>query len=186
MHPNRETRQVGYQDYPTVAVRLVCHVLPFQYQPEHHRREQRRVGVDLPLDRAEPECVAERVCQCTHHTSPDDCHRLLSRRCRPFLAEEPPHQVGNRPEEEQDTPRTQQCRHHIHHPCHLRRIARKLREEVRRQHEERSTGWMPHFQLVARSNKLRAVPETCRRLNRQPVRHRRHAERYPSRNVVDR
>ena len=48
---------------PAVAVRLVGTLLPLEYQPEHYRREHGRVGVNLSLDRAEPERVAERIGQ---------------------------------------------------------------------------------------------------------------------------
>ena len=56
-----QTRQIGDEHQPAVAVRLVGTVFPFQDEPEHHGREQRRVGIHFALDGAEPERVGERV-----------------------------------------------------------------------------------------------------------------------------
>ena len=80
---------------------------------------------------------------------------------RAIATDESACEVGDAPEEEQDTTRTQEGRHHIHHIGHLRGIASKLREQVRREHEEGRTRRVTHFELIACGDKLGTIPKTC-------------------------
>ena len=50
MHADAEACEIGNENEPAVAVRLVGIVLPLQHQPEHDGREQRTVSIDFALD----------------------------------------------------------------------------------------------------------------------------------------
>ena len=68
MDGDGHTDDVGYQDEIAVGMGLVGTVLPFEDEPEHERRAERREGIDLALDGREPERVAPGIHQCTAQT----------------------------------------------------------------------------------------------------------------------
>ena len=96
-----------------------------------------------------------------------------------------PHQVRDRPEQEHDARRREQRAHRVHHTGDIRRIAHELREQVRRQHEERCTRRVTDLKLVARRYKLRTVPERGCRLNRAAIDHSGNDESQPTNGIVN-
>ena len=185
VHADGESRKAGYEHQPAVAVRLVCTVLPLEYQPEHDSCEQGRVGVDLSLDRTEPERVAEGVCERTDESGTHDGHQLSGGHLLHTRTDELARQVGDAPEQEHDAARTEQCRHDVDHVRHFRRVTGKLGEEVGGKHEERCTGRVTHFEFITGGDELRAVPETGSRLDGHAVDYCRNEEGEPTHQVVD-
>ena len=61
VNANRQSRHVHYKYKPSVTMRLVGMVFPFQYKPEYHCCEGRRVGINLTLYSREPESIAEGI-----------------------------------------------------------------------------------------------------------------------------
>ena len=88
------------------------------------------------------------------------------------------------PEEEEDTHGRKQCRHDVHAVGHLGGVVGELREQVARQHEERCSGGMPHFELEGRGDELGTVPKACGRLNGAAIRKGSHEEGEPAGKVV--
>ena len=117
---------VHNQHKPAVAVRLVGVVFPFQYKPEHHRSERRRVGINLALNGTEPERVAERVDECAHKAARLDGNQLVGGKRAPVFQYQFACKVGDCPEQEQYTCGAKQCAHCVHHHRHLRRVAGEL------------------------------------------------------------
>ena len=68
VHPDGKAHQVRDQNYPLRRIWTIRHVFPLEDGPKHERREQARQGVNLALDRTEPERIAERVRQGAHPT----------------------------------------------------------------------------------------------------------------------
>ena len=67
VHSDGNTHQETHQHQPAQRMRVVGLLLPFQDGPEHHRRKERRHGVNLALNCREPIGVAEGVGQCTYY-----------------------------------------------------------------------------------------------------------------------
>ena len=65
VNTNRQARHVDYKNKPTVAMRLIGMIFPFQDEPEYNSCKGRRVGIDLALDSREPEGIAEGVDKCS-------------------------------------------------------------------------------------------------------------------------
>ena len=82
---------------------LVGVVLPLQYQPEHYCGKGGGVGIYLALDSGVPEGVAEGVYQRSHHTARLYGNELCHIHLRPVLENKLTRQMGDSPEEEQDT-----------------------------------------------------------------------------------
>ena len=110
MNTDREARHIHDEYQPTVCMRLVSLVFPFQNQPEDNSSESRRVGVYLTLYSREPEGVAEGVDECTHHGRGLNGYPLVHGdvlQCYGIaevllLDEQTAHQVTDGPEKEQD------------------------------------------------------------------------------------
>ena len=115
MDADAEARQVGDEDKPAVAVRLVRHVFPLQYQPEHDGSEQGGEGIHLALYGTEPECIAERIGQRTHQAATHDGDQLLVRDLVFVGDDELAYQVCDAPEEEQDAGAAHEGAHIVHH-----------------------------------------------------------------------
>ncbi len=160
-----EACHVGDEHQPAVAVRLVGVVFPFKYEPEHYCRECRRVGVDLALDSAEPEGVAERINQCAHKAASLDGYQFAGSKVLPVLEYQLPREMCDCPEQEHYTRGAKQRAHGVDHECHLRRVACKVGEQVGGKHEERCSGRMAYFEFITGSDKFGAVPKACRRLD---------------------
>ena len=79
MDSDGQTCNIGYQDYPTVALRRIGFTLPFQDEPEHQSRQETGKGIDLGFDSRIPEGIAECVGQCSHHTTRFNADDLGSR-----------------------------------------------------------------------------------------------------------
>ena len=184
VHADAEAGQVGDEHQPAVAVRLVGDVLPFEDEPEDHCREQRGEGVDFALDGREPERVAERIGQGSHQAAAHDDRGLGGGDARLVRGHQLAYQVCDRPEEEQDARRAHQRAHVVDHLGHFRRIAGKLRKEVRHEHEERRSGRVAHFQLVAGGDELRAIPEARGRFDGHAIDRGRNEESNPTHQVV--
>ncbi len=184
MHADGQADKIGDEHHPAVTAGLVGLVLPLQHQPEHQRRQETGVGIDLGFHRREPERVAERIGQRAHQAAhlhqPHTC-----RRERAVGHHQPPRQVRNRPEEEQDAARTEQGREQVHHQRHPRGIARELREEIGRKHEEGRARRVSHLQFIARSDELGTVPQAGRGFHREAVDHGRHQKCAPPHQGVD-
>ena len=162
MDADGKTRHVGYQHQPAVGMRLVGIVFPLQYEPEHHRGECRRIGINFAFDSREPESVAESVYQCAHHGCPFDGYELAHRDVFAVAHDELTGEMGDCPEQKHDASCRQQCAHSVHHACHLGRIACKMREKIGCKGKERCPGRVPYFKLIACCYELGTVPETCR------------------------
>ena len=76
MNTDTQSGEIGNKNQPAVGMRLVRHIFPLQYQPEHYCREQGGESVYLTLYSAEPERITECVCQCTHQTAAHDSNQL--------------------------------------------------------------------------------------------------------------
>ena len=126
VHADRQTCHVGDEHQPAVAVGLVGFVFPFQDEPEHHGSEGGGVGIDLTLYGTEPEGVAEGVDQGTHESGCLNGDEFRGGQFTPVAQDEFAGEVGNRPEQEQDTHRAEQRAHDVHHVGHLGGIAGQL------------------------------------------------------------
>ncbi len=145
---NGEARHVENKNKPAVGMRLVGVVFPLQDEPEHHSGEGRGVGIDLALDGREPEGVAEGIDERTHHARRLNGNGLGGGQLVPTVNEQAAHQVGNRPEEEQNGTCREQGAHHVDHISHLTGVADQLREQVGRKHEEGGTGRVAYFEFI--------------------------------------
>ena len=166
---DREAHQVGDQHQPAVGVRLVGHLLPFEHGPQHHGREERREGIDLALDGREPEGVGERVGEGAHQTGSHDGPRAGYGQLLPLPGDEPPAEVGDAPEEEQDGEGAGQCRHGVGHHGDRSGVRREHGEQPGEHHEEGGSGGMAHFELIGGGNELGAVPQAGRRFDGHQV-----------------
>ena len=128
VNADAQASQVGDEDEPAVASRLVCMVFPLEHQPEDDSREEATVGIHLAFYCAEPEGVAEgidqRTCQCTC-LDRDELSQVLH---FSVLANQLACQMADAPEEEHDTCGAEERTHHVDHQRNLRRVAYKLRE----------------------------------------------------------
>ena len=98
-----QSSHVCYQYQPAVAMRLIGMVFPFQYQPEHHCGECRRVGIYLTLDSRIPERVAKCIYQRAHQSRCFYGYDLAQSQRVPVLQYQSSHQVGDGPEQEHYT-----------------------------------------------------------------------------------
>ena len=184
MDTDRKPRKVSYQNQPAVAVRFVCTVIPLQDEPEYQCRKQTGVGIYFTLYGTEPERIAPRISQCsyqarTHNGYNFSCGQVGIVRTNQFFC-----QVRDAPKEEKNTRRTHECAHYVNHHRHVRRVGCKLAKQISRQHKKRCAGRMSDFQLIACSDKLRAIPETCGRFYCQAVDGCRNDECKPTHKVV--
>ena len=179
-----ETRDIGDEHQPAVAVGLVGMVFPLQYQPEHDGGEGRRIGIYLAFYGRVPEGVAKRIDQRAHQSGSLDGDEFLHRHLAPVFQDEFPREVCDGPEEEHDTRGGEQRAHGVDHACHLRRVAHELRQQVGREHEERCSRWVSYFQLVSGDDKLRTVPEGGCRLNSAAINEGCNEESHPAQDIV--
>ena len=68
VYANTQTHQIGNQYQPTVTSFFICLFVPFQNQPEHHSRKQRRRSIYLTFYRRKPESVRKCIGQSTYCT----------------------------------------------------------------------------------------------------------------------
>ena len=66
VYADTQSHQISDGDQPAVTTLFVCQFVPFQDQPEHYCREQRRTGIYLAFHCRKPERVAKRVSQSTN------------------------------------------------------------------------------------------------------------------------
>ena len=69
VYANAQTCHIENEYQPTVGMRLIGMIFPFQYQPKHDSGERRRVGINLTFHSGEPECVTPCVDQSAHNTT---------------------------------------------------------------------------------------------------------------------
>ena len=119
-----------------------------------------------------------------HQAAGLDGHELRRRQLFPAVNEQAARQVGDAPEEEQNTRGRQQGAHGVHPIGHLRRVAGKLREEIGREHEEGCTGRVTDFHLIACGDKLRTVPERGCRFDGRAIDKGGNEEREPPHDIV--
>lgn len=187
MHGNRHTDDIGYQHQVTVGMGLVGAVFPFQNQPEHQRRAERRECIDLTLDGRKPKCVAPGIHKRPAKAGTEDNQHLS----KAYLAgivfyDKALHKVGYSPEKQQYGACRQQCRHGVDHQCRLRHVAPgEINEETRSEHENRVARRVTDLEFRSLCYKLGTVPEACRRFHRKQVGHSRHQEAYPSQHIVN-
>ena len=160
MHTDAEPGQIGDQDDPAVAMRLVGYVFPFQYQPENDGRKHGRVGVYFAFYGRKPECIAECIGQCTYQSRSHDGDQLSAGDVRFVCDDEFTNQVRDAPEKEQDAGTAHQRTHVVHHFGYQCRIADELCEKVGGEHKEGCSGGMAYFQFIGGGDEFRAVPET--------------------------
>ena len=72
VYADAQTHQIRDKNQPTVRAFFVRLFVPFEDEPEHHRREERRTRIYLTLNRREPEGVAECVCERTYRSCTED------------------------------------------------------------------------------------------------------------------
>ena len=185
MHADRQARQIGNQNQPTVAMRLCRTVFPFQYQPEYHGGEKAGVCVYLALDGAEPEGIAPRISQRAYQSRPHDGDKLSGGHVFFFGANQLLGKVRDAPEQEKDTRRAHQCAHDVHHACHLRRVAGELAEQVGCKHKERCARWMAYFQFISGGDKFGTVPKAGGRLDSHAIGNSRDQKSEPAHQVVN-
>ena len=123
---NGETCHVHDQYQPTVAVRLVGLVFPFQDEPEHYSRKGGGVSIDLTLDSREPEGVAEGIEERSHKSGSLDGYQFRQSDILESVYQQSAYQMGDAPEKEQDTCGRKKGTHDVDHLCHLCGIAGKL------------------------------------------------------------
>ena len=102
----------GYQI--AVGMRIVATILPFQDKPENQSRTERRERINLALYSREPEsvapCVGKRAC----YTAAKNYGKLLPREFISIvLHQQPADKMRYSPEQQQNSSRTKQRRHHI-------------------------------------------------------------------------
>ena len=131
MYADTQTGQVGDEDNPTVAVRLVGYVFPLQYQPENNGGEQGGESVYFAFYGREPKCVTECINQCTDQSATHNGDKLAFGNIVFIGDNQFANQVGDAPEKEQDTGTAHQGTHIIHHFCHGGHIGGKLGEQIR-------------------------------------------------------
>ena len=123
VHPNADPHEVGDKHDPAIGVRSVGHLFPFQDQPKDKGREERRRGVNLTLDGAKPERIAERVSQRAHDATAHHHHGACQRQLAlPFLEDNAPRHVRDAPKEEEDGQGAEEGRHRVDHLGHLSRV----------------------------------------------------------------
>ena len=184
MNTDTQSRQIGDEDNPTVAVRLVGYVFPFQNQPENNSGKQGGEGIYFTFYGREPECVTECINQCTDQSATHDRDKLSFGDIVFVSDNQFAYQMGDAPEKEQDTGTTHQGTHVIHHFRNGCYVGSKLSKQVRHQHEERCAGRVSDFQFIAGGYELRAIPETCGRFYCQAVDGCRNDECKPTHKVV--
>ena len=185
MHTDRKTGKIGYQDKPTVAVRLVCTVLPFQYQPENHCREKAGVSIYLALYSTEPECITPGIGQCAYYARTHNGYQFTESHLLIVWTNQFLSQARHTPEQEHDASRTHQRAHRVHHTGYLRRIAHKLAEQIGCQHKKWCAGRMSDLQLIPCSNKLGTIPKTGSRFYGRAISKCRYQERQPAHQIVN-
>ena len=148
MHTDRQTHQVCDQNQPTVCVRIIGHVLPFEHCPHNQRGEHRRESIDLTLDSREPEGVGEGVSQCAHSARTQNCpHRAIGQRAT-ACGIDTTCEMGDCPEEEQNAETAGNRRHHIDHCSQRSGRGCKQHKQTRQHHKERRSGRVSHFEFV--------------------------------------
>ena len=186
MHSHRNAYHIGYEDEPTVAVRLVGNIFPFEDEPEHESGAERREGIHLALNRREPECVAPGVNKRATHTAAHNNEILDKRQVGGIVFNHKTlHQVGNGPEKQEDCAGAQQSRHSIDTDSHSARTRGKIDEKPCRKHENRVARRVSHFQFVTLGYKLTAVPKTGCRLDGEKIGYRCNDKHQPPHRVVD-
>ena len=88
MHTDGKARHISYEDEVSVGMWLVGMFLPFQDEPEHNGREERREGIHLTLNRREPKRIRETIDECADKA----CQQPLRSKLREFR------KVANLPE----------------------------------------------------------------------------------------
>ena len=126
MNADRQAGHIGDEYQPTVAVRLIGVVFPFQDEPEYDGRESRTIGVNLTFDSREPECVRERVNQGAHQSAGFNGNQLGRCQLAPVFQDKLTREMRDCPKEEQDGGGREQRAHDVHHSCHLARVAGEL------------------------------------------------------------
>ena len=142
-----EAGEIEYQYQPTVGMRLVGMVFPFQDKPKHQGGEHGRVAINFALNGRKPERVAPCIGQGTSQAGSHDEHRLPSVGHDAVFAHQFAGQMRDGPKEKQNTEGRQKGRHHIDAHGNVLRIAGEKCEEVACQHKERRAGRVAHFQL---------------------------------------
>ena len=184
VNPDTQPRKVSNQNQPTVAMRLVGHILPFQDEPEHHGGKQAGESIHFTFHGTIPEGITPGIRQGTHQTGPHDGNQLADGHLRIVGTHQLLHQMRNAPEQEQDTSGTHQGIHDVYPISHLRRVAGKLTEKIGYEHKERSTGRVSHFEFISGSNEFRAIPKAGRRLHGCTISNGRNQESEPSGQIV--
>ena len=131
MYADTQTGQVGDEDNPTVAVRLVGYVFPLQYQPENNGGEQGGESVYFAFYGREPECVTECINQCTDQSATHHCDKLSFGDIVFVSDNQFAYQMGDAPEKEQNTGATHEGTHVIHHFSNSCYVGSKLRKQIR-------------------------------------------------------
>ncbi|CDE56982.1 unknown [Prevotella sp. CAG:873] len=166
---------------------LVGTILPFENKPEHQGGTERREGINLTLDGAEPKGVTPRVGQCTANAGSHDDHQFGQRNFLCIIAyHQAAHEVRHRPEQQQNGGCAQQRRHRVDgYGRSLCPTAEDGHEKSCSEHEYRVARRVSHFELKALRDEFRAVPETCRRLYRKQIGDGGDGKTQPSQGVVD-
>lgn len=166
---------------------LVGAVLPLEDEPEHQGGTERREGINLAFDGAEPEGITPSVSQGSAYAGSHNDYQLGQRDFLRIVAyHQAAHKMCHRPEQQQNSGRTQQRRHRIDGDgCGLGAAAEYGHEKSCREHEYRVARRVTHFELKALRNEFRAIPETCRRLYRKQIGNGGDGKAQPSQGVVD-
>ena len=178
MDCDRNTYDICYQNEIAVAEGLVGTVFPFQHEPEHQCRAERRECIYLALDSREPESVAPGISQGATETRTHDHGKLPGSDAIGVVAhKQTAGKMCHRPEKEQNGACAEQCRHRVDGQCRgIHAAAEKRNEETSRKHEDRVARRVTDFELGALRYELGTIPETCGRFDRQEICHGSHHE----------
>ena len=156
---DRKAHHVGNQDDPARRVGLVGLLFPFEHQPHHECREHRREGVYLAFDGREPERVGERVGQRAYGACAQDGPGVGPGELSAVAGHEPPRQVRDGPEQEQDAECAGDGVHGVHSHAHVIGRGGEQRGQAGQNHEQRRPGRVADFELIGGGDEFRAVPE---------------------------
>ena len=159
VHADGEPHQVGDQDQPAVGAVFVRHLFPFEDGPEDQGGEEGGHGIDLALNRREPEGVRKGVGggtdQCAAKDGDQLRHAQLFARllCKAFGEER------DAPEKEHDGQAAAKGRHAVDADGDVGGILREHGEEAAEQLEGGGTGRVSDLQFAGGGDIFAAIPE---------------------------
>ncbi len=144
----RKSHQEADQHNPAVRVGFVRLFVPLRHRPEHERREERGHRIDLTLDRREPKCVREAVCECSDCSASVNRERLAYGISPVFVGSYNASREKNYREVEEKYRQRRAYRAHRVHCDGRVHLVRKHRAEPRNELKHRVSRRMSDFELI--------------------------------------